>query len=253
VTRHWCASTVLMTVAFAPSLETRNNALPDVLRTAVATYAALESYADTGSVRVEVPGIVDEARFTTRFRRAGGDLYFEYQGLTSTNPGTTFTIDMRQQRTVVWMSGSQMQKFDFASRTHELVAPGAGQVRALQGLTHPTHGTSILVPSLLYPKAQLPSAVLQLESANVAGTEMVGSRRCQKLVGVAAARYPSGQRTGARDVTIWIDEESKLIRKVFEDTPESYAPGSYQRTTITIDPQANPAIADDAFTFTPPR
>jgi hypothetical protein len=247
----WCASTVLVTVAFTPSLETRN-ALPDVLTRAVATYAALQSYADTGSIRVEVPGIVDESRFTTRFRRASGDLYFEYQALTSTNPGTNFTVDMRQQRTVLWMAGSQMQKFDFASRTHELVPPGAGQVRALQALTHPTHGTSILVPSLLYPKAQLPSAILQLESANVVGTEMVGSRRCQKLAGVAAARYPSGQRTGARDVTIWIDVESSLIRKVFEDTPESYAPGAYQRTTITIDPQANPAIRDDAFTFTPP-
>ena len=96
------------------------------------------------------------------------------------------------------------------------------------------------------------SAILQLESANVVGTEMVGSRRCHKLAGVAAARYPSGQRTGARDVTIWIDAESSLIRKVFEDTPESYAPGAYQRTTITIDPQANPALPDDAFTFTPP-
>jgi outer membrane lipoprotein-sorting protein len=39
---------------------------------------------------------------------------------------------------------------------------------------------------------------------------------------------------------------------VFEDTPESFAPGTYQRTTITIEPQANPAIPDDAFTFTPP-
>jgi hypothetical protein len=250
--RHACVCAALAGFALAPSLQARR-ALPDVLKTAVATYAALQSYADTGSIRVEVPGIVDEARFTTRFRRASSDLYFEYQGLTSTNPGTKFTIDMRQQRTVVWMSGSQMQKFDFASRTHELVPPGAGQVRALQGLTHPTHGTSILVPSLLYPKAQLPSAILQLESANVMGTEMVGSRRCQKLAGVAAARYPSGQRTGARDVTIWIDVESALIRKVFEDTPESFAPGAYQRTTITIDPQANPTIPDDAFTFTTPR
>jgi hypothetical protein len=54
-------------------------------------------------------------------------------------------------------------------------------------------------------------------------------------------------------VTIWIDAETTLIRKVFEDTPESHAPGAYQRTTTTIDPQANPAIADDAFAFTPPR
>ena len=249
--RRPCACAAVGVLALLAGLEARL-ALPDVLRTAVETYAALQSYADTGSIRVEVPGIVDEARFTTRFRRASGDLYFEYQALTSSNPATKFTIDMRQQRTVLWMSGRQMQKFDFASRTHELVPRDAGQVRALQGLSHPTRGTSILVTSLLYPKAQLPSAILQLESATVVGMEMVGSRRCQKLVGVAAARYPSGQRTGARDVTIWIDVESHLVRKVFEDTPENYAPGAYQRTTITIDPLANPAIADDAFSFTPP-
>jgi hypothetical protein len=225
---------------------------PDVLKAAVALYATLASYADTGSIRIEVPGIVDESRFVTRFRRATGDLYFEYQGLTSTNPSTKYTVDMRGHRTVVWMAKSEMQKYDFASRTHETITPGNRQVRALQGLTYPTHGTSILIPSLLFPKAQLPGAILQLESATAAGIESVGGARCHKIVGTAAARYPSGQRTGVRPVTVWIDAESHLIRRVFEDTPESYAPGAYQRTTITIEPQANPTLPDASFHFTLP-
>jgi hypothetical protein len=232
--------------------QSADGALPPALQSAVALYATLASYADTGSIRVEVPGIVDESRFATRFRRATGDLYFEYQGLTSTNPATKFTVDMRGHRTVIWMARSEMQKYDYGSRTHEIVPPGNGQVRALQGLTHPTRGTSILIPSLLFPKAHLPSAILQLESATVAGTESVGGRRCQKLVGTAAARYPSGQRTGVRPVTVWIDVESNLVRRVFEDTPESYAPGAYERTTITIEPQAGPSLPDTAFQFTPP-
>lgn len=238
-------------VALVPALQART-ALPEVLKSAVATYAALQSYADTGTIRIEVPGIVDEARITTRFRRATGDLYFEYQGLTSTNPGTKFTIDMRGHRTVVWMAQNEMQKYDFGSRTHEIVPPGNGQVQALQGLAYPTRGTSILIPSLLYPKAQLPSAILQLESAAVTGIDTVGGKRCHKIVGTAAARYPSGQRTGARPVTVWIDAEANLIRRVFEDTPEGYAPGAYQRTTITLEPQAGPSIPDTGFQFTPP-
>lgn len=227
-------------------------ALPNALTSAVAQYGTLASYADTGTIRTEVPGIVDQSRFATRFRRATGDLYFEYQALTSTNAGTKYTIDMRGHRTVLWMAASQMQKYDFASRTHEIVPPGNGQVRALQALTHPTQGTSILIPSLLFPKAQLPSAVLQLESATLSSVEPIGGRQCHKVVGTAAARYPSGQRTGGRPVTIWIDVESNLIRRVFEDTPENYPPGTYLRTTITIEPQANPTIPAGGFHFKPP-
>jgi hypothetical protein len=241
-------------MALIPTVSARQSgpALPKVLQDAVAMYGTLSSYADTGTIRQEVPGIVDESRFVTRFRRGTGDLYFEYQGLTSTNPGTKFTIDMRTQRTVVWMVANQMQKYDFAARAHETVAPGSGQVVTLQGLVHLTQGTSILIPSLLYPKARLPSSVLQLESAMLVGVEPIGASRCHKVMGTAAARYPSGQRTGARPVTIWIDVESNLIRRVFEDTPEDYAPGAYSRTTITLDPQANTPIPDDKFKFTLP-
>ena len=248
--RAW-ASAALAVLAYAPPPDARR-ALPEALTAAMTTYASLASYADAGTIRREVPGIVDESRFTTRFRRASGDLYFEHQGVSSTNPGTTFTVDMRGQRTVVWMWRSEMQKYDFASRTHEIVPPGNGHVRTLQGLTQATHGTSILIPSLLYPGAQLPSTVLQLESATVAGIESVAGRRCHKVAGTAAARDPSGQRTAVRPVTVWIDAESHLIRRLVEGTPEHYPPAAYQRTTITLAPQADPQLPDEGFAFTPP-
>src|SRR4051794_36941457 len=78
-------------------------ALPDILKKSIAYYATLSSYADSGTLREELPGIVDEAKFTTYFRRETRDLYLDFQELTSTNPENKFTIDMKAQRTVIWM------------------------------------------------------------------------------------------------------------------------------------------------------
>lgn len=227
--------------------------LPAILTSAVARYGAIASYSDTGTIRREAPGIVDESRFTTRFRRASRDLYFEYEALTSTTPSTGFSIDMRMYRLVIWMAAGQMEKYDFYSKTYERVAAeGGGQVRALQGAAHMTSGVSLLVPSLLYPQARLASTILQVEQATVTGVEEVGGHRCHKVDGIAAARYPSGQRTGERPVTLWIDVDSGLLRRVFEDTPADYQPGAYSRLTVTLEPQANPAIEDARFQFTVP-
>lgn len=229
-------------------------ALPDVLRNSISYYATLTSYADTGTVREEMPGIVDESKFTTYFRRQTRDLYFDYQDLTSTNPGTKFTIDMSASRTVFWMVKGEMQKYEFRTKTHEVVNPdGGGQVRALQNASHATAGVSMLIPSLLYSQARLPSSLLQIEEATLAGVEEINKRRCHKVAGIAAGYYPSGQRTNVRPVTVWIDEETKLIRRVLEDTPKGYQAGSYQRITTTFEPQANPTLDDKKFQFVVPQ
>lgn len=228
-------------------------ALPDVLTRAFAYYATLTSYADTGTVEREAPGILDKSKFTTYVRRPTRDLYFDYQTLTSTNPATRFTIDMSVHRTVIWMFKGEMETYGFYSKSHEVInAENGGQVRALQGAGHATSGTSMLVPSLLYTQARLPSTFLQIEEATVAGTEEIGGRRCHKVTGVAAAYYPSGQRTGVRPVTVWIDAETQLIRRVFEDTAKGTPAGSFNRTTITYEPQANPTLDDAKFRFTVP-
>ena len=227
--------------------------LPPELAASIAAYAALTSYADTGTVVQEAPGLVDTAKTTTYFRRQTRDLYIDVQGVNSVNPDTKFTIDMSSARAVIWMFKGEMETYDFRLRSHELVnAEGGGQVRALHNGAHGTQGVSTLIPSLLYSKAQLPGTISQIEQATVAGIEEVDKRRCHKIVGVAAAYYPSGQRTSIRPVTVWIDVETQLIRKVFEDTPKGYPARSYQRKTTTLQPQANPQIADAKFQFKVP-
>lgn len=227
--------------------------LPDVLAKSIKYYSTLTSYSDTGTVRRESSGTVDDSRFTTHFRRATRDLFFEFQQLTSLTRSTKFSIDMSSYRTVIWMVKGEMQTYDRRTEAHEAVNPeGGGQVRALQNANYASQGVSILIPSLLYSQSRLPSTILQITEATAAGVEDIGGRRCHKITGVAAQFYPSGQRTNVRAVTVWIDSETQLIRRVFEDTPKNYPAGGVSRLTITLQPQANPAIDDAKFQFTVP-
>lgn len=229
--------------------QSQTKALPGVLQDTIAYYATLSAYSDTGTVAQEGSGMIDRARFTTYFRRPTRDLYFDYQSLNRDYVNLKTTADLSMYRTVAWMEKGNLQLFDFKLKLHKNVGT-SGQTAALQSATYDTNGTSILIPSLLYSQSRLPSSILQLEEANVAGIENIDGCRCHKLVGTAAAYYPSGQRTSVRAVTLWIDAETKLVRRVFEDTPGEK--GSISRVTIRIEPRANPEIDDAKFRFTPP-
>jgi hypothetical protein len=224
--------------------------LPPELTRAIAYYSTLTSYADTGTIVLELPGVVDTLKTATYFRRPTRDLYLEVHGVSSVNPATRFTVDMSATRHLIWMFKGDMQTYDSRTGSRELVrAEGGGQVRALQNGSYATRGISMLIPALLYSQSGLPGTISQIEQASVAGIEDVDTRRCHKIVGVAAAYYPSGQRTDIRPVTVWIDAETRLIRKVFEDTPEGYPANSFQRKTITLQPRANPPLEDSMFQF----
>jgi len=228
-------------------------ALPDVLKQSIAYYSTLESYSDTGTVKVESSGTVETSRFSTHFRRATRDLQLVFDPISSVTVASGHSISFANHRTVIWMVRGEMQKWEQVGQTHEAVNPdGGGQVRALHHAGHRTRGVSMLIPSLLYSKANLPSTILQIEEAEPGGTESIDGRRCHKVVGHAAAYYPSGQRTGVRPVTVWIDAESQLVRRVFEDTPKAYGAGAYLRVTVDFKPQANPTLDDTKFHFTVP-
>ena len=228
-------------------------ALPEVLKKTIAYYSTLTSYSDTGTMQEDGGGVGAEARFTTYFRRASRDFYFDYQPLWSRSG--TLKFDDSQNRTVVWMFKNQMEKYrHLPQRIHEVVNPeNGGQVLALSSTNYETKGALIMIPSLLYAQARLPSTLLQIEEAEVAGIEEIDRRRCHKIVGVAAAYYPSGQRTSIRPVTVWIDVETQLIRRIFEDSPKGYGGGTgVLRYTFTFEPRANPAIDDAKFQFKVP-
>ena len=223
--------------------------LPAVMAKTTAAYAALKTYSDSGTVEVASPGMTDRAKFTTHFRQPDGDLYFDYQ------PDGTYNgalrVDMTGYRNVIWMLKGHMEAYEKSSQTHTIIE-GGRQASVLTGLSAATRGTSLLIPSLLYPKARLAGTFSQIEEATDTGFEEVASRRCHKVTGIAALYYPSGARTGVRAVTVWIDAETFLIRRVFEDTPKGYPGNTYHRMTVTIDPRVNAPLEDGKFQFKVP-
>ena len=61
----------------------------------------------------------------------------------------------------------------------------------------------------------------------------------------------TGREINVHHVTIWIDAESLLIRKVVEEW--TTLPGHISRLTTTFEPQVNPKLDDARFQFVPPR
>jgi hypothetical protein len=223
----------------------------DVLARSIALYPKLKSYADTGTVVVETTGKNWERyKFKTYFRQNAdySDLYFDFQGLQWKSG--ELIADMPNTRRVLWMTNGELQSFNQETRAHESFPRDSGrQPGVLQGAGSQTRGASILIPSLIYAKANLPGTILQIQQSSDAGFETVNGHRCHKVTGMAAAYYPSGQITSVRPVTVWIDAETLLIRKVFEDSPKGFPPGSYSHLTFTFEPQANPTLDDSKFQF----
>lgn len=223
----------------------------EVLARSIALYATLSSYSDTATVVREAPGLVDRWKSRTHFRRSSPDFFFDFQGVTSQSAG--LTTDATANRVLFWMTHGELQAYYLPSQWHEVVPRDTGnQPAALQRAAAPTVGTSMLVSSLLFSKANLPGTILQIREAADEGFEEVDGHRCHKITGIASDYYKTGRQTNVRKVTVWIDAETLLIRRVFEDTPEGWLPGSFSRLTVTIDPQANPILKDEQFEFTIP-
>jgi hypothetical protein len=246
-TTTWLAFIALVLGAMSTSSVPAQSAGSDVLARSIALYPTLKSYADTAIVVREAPGLVDRWKFKTYFRQPL-DFYFDFQGVTSkSGPGPP--MDASYHRMVLWMINGELQAFNQQLRTHETIR---NQVAAMQGATVGTVGTSTLIPSLIFAKANLSGTLRQIQQATNAGFETVNGRRCHKIIGMAGEYYPSGQMTNVRQVTVWIDAETLLVRRVFEDTPKGYTLGSYSRLTVSIEPTANRALEDSKFRFTVP-
>jgi hypothetical protein len=238
--------TVFATSAVAES----DNEAMDLLKRSMDLYSTLPAYADSGTAVREGPGLVDRWKFKTYFSRPL-NFRFDFQGVTSQSAG--LTMDSSTQHIVLWMIEGELQSFNQQMRSHNTVGRTGNQPGELLNASAYTAGTSVLIPSLLFAKSDLPGSIRQIREAAYAGLESVNGHRCHKIVGTAAQFYPSGKMTNVREVTVWLDEQSRLVRKVFEDTPKGYPAGSYLRLTIQFDPQANPKLDPANFQFTVPK
>ena len=242
-------------VAAAPSPGVPRPARPfdaeDVLAKTRAAYAALGSYADSGTVTKETAGFTDRSTFRTRFSRAPRHLLIDYLAVASEyKAGNILPLG---QRMVLWMEQADLETWETRTGSHETYpADGGQQVNALKLSDYYTSGISVLVPSLFFTKAGLASPIYATEEAEADGFETVNGRKCYRILGVERWRYPSGRETGVRPITIWVDAETYLIHKILQDTQRGMPRGSVDRRTTTLKHQANPKLGPEQFRFEVP-
>ena len=223
----------------------------DVLAKSRAAYAALTSYADSGTVLDEASGVTSRSTFRILFTRKPHQLLIEYRGIAlEYKNGHRIPLTAH---VVLWLDNGDLQTWSSRSQAHETYPAAGGQeVNAIKQASYCPGGISVLIPSHLYAKAGMPSPVHATEEAEADGFETVNGRRCYRILGVERWRYPSGRETGVRPITLGIDAETYLIHKVVEDTPRSMGRGKMSRLTTIIKPAANPQLQPEQFRFSVP-
>ena len=224
------------TIALASS--SRTGAADDILQRMRAMYGELRSYTDMGVVLHEYgTSSTDRHVFATVFMRAprGFLLDFRKQG------GERYVIWGDPAAFHTWLKTTG-QRFDY---------PNPDNAGAISLSGQNTAGASGKIPTLLYSKAALGGDFVNFIPATTDETETLDGHRCYRLRGRASDRYAAtGREVNVRSMTLWIDVESLLIRKVFEEWVP--LPGQRSRTITTYDPRANPTVDESRFRFTPP-
>ncbi len=203
-----------------------------------AAYAALSSYSDTGTIRVEyqlpgAPRTVDTVTFETAYAKPKRFL------LSSTATGPD------GERFAVWSAGDYFETWWSASGVHQKFPPGQG-VSALVVGSLPTRGASVNIPSLLFSQAEIHSSIMDLAVTKV-GRETINGVVTDTVSGVTQGHFGLG-----RPMTIWIDASTHLIVRMVEDTPTDAPAGSVDRIVTEIRPRANPVVPATRFAFPVP-
>ncbi len=212
----------------------------DVLARSRATYAALSSYADTGTVDVEfgnAPASSRERHVFKTFYRVPRSLFFD------------FTKANNADRFVVWSDDEAFRTWWKATGATATYPKGKGLSAFTTGSV-PTVGALTALAPWLFPNAGITGTLAELAEVTDAGTENIGGRPCHKFTGIARSVYgATGHVTNARRTTIWIDAETLLVRRIVEDASEGKI---VNRRTYTFEPKVNPKFDDSQFSFAPP-
>jgi hypothetical protein len=217
-----------------------------VLKQSRDTYAALSSYSDSGSITStyrsgSAPASVDTYTFYTAY-------HTPRQFLLEFKKGP----EVADERFVIWSEGQDFNSWWSATKVHEQYPQGRGANAFALG-AYPTQGAAVMIPPLLFAKAGLQGPLASFTLSKGAGTEKIGDHLCYRLLGEEAMAYKTGNVAGGRAVTVWIDAQSLLVRKVFEDTPSDSASDTINTITTNLEPLANPAIDSARFHFDVPK
>lgn len=215
----------------------------DILARSRAAYAALHSYADTGTVDVEYgpPGHLDHDRhrFYTFFRKPRLYLF-------------DFVKNGNGDRLVVWSGAASLHRWWRATGSTDEYPKGQGTMAFLLSEAPTEHAITQLAP-LLFAGAGLTGPLTEFDVVTDAGLENIDGHPCHKLEGTARSQYgKTGHAFNARQMIVWVDRDTYLVRRVFEDATDGNAGAFVRRVTTTFSPHANPALDDAQFRFVPP-
>jgi outer membrane lipoprotein-sorting protein len=234
------AIALLLSLCMAAVATYARAAAEDILSRSRAAYATLTTYADTGTVDAEfgaAPGTGRERHVFRTFYRAPRGLLFD------------FTKANSADRYVVWSDDEAFRSWWKATGATSNYPKGQGLSAFVNGSV-PTAGALIAITPWLFPKSGLTGTLTELADVTDAGTETIAGRPCRKLVGTAKSVYgATGHVTNVRRVTLWIDTETLLVRRLLEDASEGRI---VSRRTYTFEPKANPKLDDAQFRFAPP-
>jgi outer membrane lipoprotein-sorting protein len=210
-----------------------------ILAHARSVYEALNSYADSGTVLYEYTATShDEHHFTTAFNRAPRRFLLDFHK----GSGDRIVISGDPDAFHVWWKAT--------GQTTEY--PNPKNAGAITLSDFPTNAVATKIPPLLYAKAGLPGAIAHFVPEDNVVPEACADKKCYRLQGTTGDTYgATGRQVNVRKLSVWVEEQTYLIRKVIEDAPA--AAGTLNRTTTTFIPQANPTLDDDAFKFTVPK
>lgn len=217
----------------------------ELLRRMRATYAGMASYSDSGTVTTEYraggsPLITERHSFETYYQ-APRNLYFEFRK----DP------KVASERYVIWGAGEAFHSWWSATQTHSVYPPGSGATAFALGV-QPTVGSTIRIPSLLFAKAGLHSVLTDFSVDGPAATEQLAGRACYRISGEERLAYGTGAVTGVRPLSVWVDAETLLVRRIVEDTPAGRGGGDVDRITVVLEPTANSSWPASRFRFAMP-
>lgn len=206
-----------------------------------AVYAALETYADSGTVIAEsgiAGGGVTVERFTIRtaFKRPRQYL-FEFVAQATGGDRVALWCETPEGDFHSWWKATGVRDVH-ANRTG---------INAFLTTAAPTKGASLYLVSILLPQTELLASLWDFKPTR-AVREPHGGRPHIKLTGEMKGHFGNG-----RPIAVWVDAETFLIRKILEDTPLESPSGTVDRVTTTFAPRPNPALTGSAFRYVVPR
>ena len=202
-------------------------------------YGALKSYSDSGVVLYEyASSSQDRYTFTTAFNRAPRHFLLDFH-----KPGG--------DQYVIWGDPDAFHTW-WKTTGQQTDYPNPNNAPAIASSGYNTVGSAAKIPTLLYSKAALGGNFSNYADVELDGTEVIGGRRCYRLIGRASDFYQAtGREVAIRRMTVWIDAESSLIRQIREESKA--LPGQISRVTTTYQPNADMTIDMGRFKFTPPE